>query len=99
PGLDLSAYRVVQEALTNTLKHAGPCAASVRIRYRPDALEVEVADRGGPVSAGPSDDGQGLIGMRERVAMFGGELEAGPAGNGFRVRASFPLVATEGSEG
>jgi signal transduction histidine kinase len=101
PGLDLSAYRVVQEALTNTLKHAGATAAHVSIRYRPDALEVTVTDEGGGAgSPGPNGSGgtelsagQGLIGMRERIAMFGGTLDAGAAEGGFAVRAHFPLGA------
>jgi signal transduction histidine kinase len=104
-GLDLSAYRVVQEALTNTLKHAGATAALVSIRYGPDALEVTVTDEGGAADrprgngSGPPGlaGGQGLIGMRERVAMFGGTLEAGATTGGFAVRARFPLeVAGEG---
>jgi signal transduction histidine kinase len=91
PGADLSAYRIVQEALTNTLRHAGGASARVLLRYRPDALEVEVVDDGrGP--AGDADPlGHGLIGMRERVQLFGGELEAGPRpGGGFVVRARLP---------
>jgi signal transduction histidine kinase len=89
--LDLSAYRIVQEALTNTLKHARATHADVRIRYRHQAVEVEVSDDGvGP--AGTSADGRGLIGMRERVGLFGGELRAGPGpAGGFAVSASMPL--------
>jgi signal transduction histidine kinase len=92
--LDVSAYRIVQEALTNTLKHAGPAHAHVLVRYTPDALELEISDDGRGVTDALSgaDAGRGLIGMRERVALFGGELETGPApGHGFRVRACFPL--------
>jgi signal transduction histidine kinase len=91
PGVDLSAYRIVQEALTNTLKHAGRGAhARVVIRYTGDALDLEVGDDGrGPVADGPP--GHGLIGMRERVAMFGGTLTTGPRpGGGFEVRAIIP---------
>src|SRR5207247_7488913 len=90
-GVDLSAYRIVQEALTNTLKHARATSASVALRRSPGVLELEVADDGS--GAGNGDGaGQGLIGMRERVALFGGELDAGPAaGGGFVVRARFPL--------
>jgi len=90
-GIDLSAYRVVQEALTNTLKHARATRASVTIRYREDALDVEVHDDG--VGSGSGDGlGHGLIGMRERVATFGGSLDAGPApAGGFTVVARFPL--------
>ena len=92
--LDLSAYRILQEALTNSLKHAGPAHARVLVRYAAEALELEVSDDGsGP--AGPPDgaqQGRGLIGMRERVVLFGGELVAGPvAGRGFSVRARLPL--------
>jgi signal transduction histidine kinase len=89
--LDLSAYRIVQEALTNTLKHAHASRAEVRVRYEPDALEVEVSDDGiGPT--GSAGDGRGLIGMRERVSLFGGELLAGAtAAGGFLVRARMPL--------
>ncbi len=89
-GLDLCAYRIVQEGLTNALKHAGAGArAEVRVGYAPAALEIDVRDdgRGG----GPAGAGHGLIGMRERVALYGGELEAGPeAGGGFGVHARLP---------
>jgi signal transduction histidine kinase len=94
--VDLSAYRIVQEALTNTLKHAGPARAAVTIRYAADSLELEIVDNG----KGASDDGvdsdrvggRGLVGMKERVALFGGELTAvtRPEG-GFRVHARLPL--------
>jgi signal transduction histidine kinase len=92
--LDLSAYRIVQEALTNTLKHAHASRAEVHVRYEPDALEVEVSDDGvGP--SGPTGDGRGLIGMRERVSLFGGELLADArSGGGFQVRARMPLEGT-----
>jgi signal transduction histidine kinase len=95
PGVDLAGYRVVQEALTNTLKHAGPATARVTVRYEPGCLRLEVVDDG----LGQSGDGKelgssghGLLGMNERVALYGGELEAGrsPEG-GFRVRAALPL--------
>jgi signal transduction histidine kinase len=89
-GVDLSAYRVVQEALTNALKHAGDARAAVLVRYRPDALEVEVSDNG-PGGSNGHVGGHGLIGMRERIAIFGGEFDAGPrADGGFRVRAVLP---------
>jgi signal transduction histidine kinase len=110
-GVDLSAYRIVQEALTNSLKHAGPARAKVRVRYGREVLEVQVTDDGEslePPSAAaapfrPADSpvdsdrrrrrsGNGLIGMRERVAMFGGTLEAGASpGGGYRVAARLPL--------
>jgi signal transduction histidine kinase len=90
-GVDLSAYRVVQEALTNTLKHADATRADIALRYGDDALDVEVRDNGG--GAGNGDGaGHGLIGMRERVSAFGGSLETGPLGTGgFGVSARFPL--------
>jgi signal transduction histidine kinase len=91
PGLELSAYRVVQESLTNSLKHAGPARATVRLHYRPEMLELEVTDDGRGASSTAGAGGQGLIGMRERVDAFGGTLAAGPRpGGGFRVSASFP---------
>jgi signal transduction histidine kinase len=92
PGVDLTAYRLIQEALTNVLRHAGPAHASVTLRYAPDGLEVRVADDGrGSV---PGDGrGHGLVGMRERVALFDGSLETGPrAGGGFEVRAWIPVA-------
>ena len=92
PGVDLSAYRIVQEALTNAVKHAGPARASVVLRYGEQDLEVEVVDDGrGPRNGAPA--GHGLAGMRERTALLGGELDAGrgPAG-GFAVRARLPLA-------
>ena len=90
PGIDLSAYRIVQEALTNVIKHAAAASASVTIRYRPDSVTVEITDQGaGPapaqVPAPRAGPGHGIIGMRERVAVFGGEFAAGPgrtAGSG-----------------
>jgi signal transduction histidine kinase len=89
--VDVSAYRIVQEALTNTLKHAGPASACVRVRCLPSAVEVEVADDGVGTAA-PNGGGYGLAGMRERVALYGGRLEAGegPEG-GFSVRARLPF--------
>jgi signal transduction histidine kinase len=94
PGLDLAAYRVVQEALTNALKHGGPGRAHVRVRHERDALEIEVLNRGRaptPNEAG----GFGLIGMRERIAMYRGELEHAAYEDGYRLRARFPLSAGE----
>ncbi|HEV7657121.1 MAG TPA: sensor histidine kinase [Mycobacteriales bacterium] len=90
PGVELAAYRIVQEALTNTLRHAGPARAVVRLRRTAAAVEVDVRDDGrGPSDAAP---GRGLSGMRERVAVYGGELVTGPDGErGFRVRARLPL--------
>jgi signal transduction histidine kinase len=94
PGVDLSAYRVVQEALTNTIKHANAVSATVAIRYGDGELFVAVTDDGS--GSGSRVDvpsgGHGLTGMRERVALYGGELDAGEReGGGFEVRARFPL--------
>jgi signal transduction histidine kinase len=91
-GVDLSAYRVVQEALTNALKHAGEARAHVSLRFETDALEVEVVDDGAGIAPLHSG-GHGLIGMRERVSVFGGEFHAGPRpGGGYSVRARMPFV-------
>ena len=97
PGVGLTMYRVVQEALTNVMKHAGPASATVDLRYRPDAVTIVVTDDGrGPVTDAdrvPSA-GQGLIGMRERVELFGGDLTVGPRpGGGFLVRATLPVTS------
>ena len=97
-GVDLSAYRIVQEALTNVVKHAGPARAQVVVCYGDQEVAVEVTDNGKGVA--PAGDGRtakvghGIIGMRERVALFGGDLEAGPRpGGGFRVAARLPFTA------
>jgi signal transduction histidine kinase len=92
-GVDLSVYRIAQEALTNALKHAGPARARLVLRYRESEVELEVVDDGS--SSANGDGGHGLIGMRERVAVFGGTLEADrlPEG-GFRVLARLPVAAT-----
>jgi len=91
PGVDLSAYRIIQEALTNVLKHAGPATATVRIEYGADDLRLAVTDTGGGADAPAGGSGHGLVGIRERVAVVGGEVEAGPApGGGFEVRARLP---------
>jgi signal transduction histidine kinase len=91
PGVDLSAYRLVQEALTNTLKYAGPAQAWVTLRWRDDELELEVANNGHSEAAS-NGTGHGLAGMRERVALCGGTLETGPRdGGGFVVRCHLPL--------
>ena len=90
-GVDLSAYRIVQEALTNTLRHARASHAAVIVRYAPTRLEVEVRDDGRGV-VGVADAGHGIVGMRERAAVLGGTLEVGPGPQrGFRVRAGLPL--------
>ena len=94
-GIELSAYRVVQEALTNTLKHAAASRADVELRFGDDELGLVVRDDGvGVAENGSGGGGNGLIGMRERVGLFGGRLEAGPRpGGGFVVSARFPLAA------
>lgn len=99
-GAAVAAYRIAQEALTNALKHAGPGATALLVvRWQPDALEIEVVDDGGARSEGAGaalpGGGHGLVGMRERVALFGGQLDAGPRPEGgFRVRARFPRAAS-----
>ena len=98
-GVELSAYRIVQEALTNAVRHAGPGRARVLVRYGERDLELTVRDEGGgggaaPAGGPPSRSGQGLVGMRERVSLFGGELHAGPGPDGgFTVAARLPLGA------
>ena len=98
-GVELSAYRIVQEALTNAVRHAGPGRARVLVRYGERDLELTVRDEGGggaaaPAGGPPTRSGQGLVGMRERVSLFGGELHAGPGPDGgFTVAARLPLGA------
>ena len=90
-GVDLTAYRVVQEALTNAVKHAAGAGVSITIDAAPDALSIEVADTGGGPTAPPgAGHGRGLIGLRERLAVYGGTLEAGPSRGGYRVHAVIP---------
>jgi len=91
-GIDLSAYRIVQEGLTNALKYAGDARTSVRVRYAADSLELEILDDGRGRAADAEQGGHGLAGMRERVALYGGTLDAGrrPAG-GFAVRVLLPI--------
>jgi signal transduction histidine kinase len=91
-GIDRTAYRIVQEALTNVLKHAAAPHASVRVGFEPEALVLEINDDGRGRSAQRNGVGHGLAGMRERVALYGGKFDAGPdPGGGFRVRALLPL--------
>jgi signal transduction histidine kinase len=91
PGIDLAAYRVVQEALTNAIKHAGPARAQVSVRYDADTLALEIADDGRAKSKN-GGHGHGLIGMRERVSVYGGDFNAGPrTGGGYAVRVRLPL--------
>ena len=98
--LPLAAYRIVQEALTNTVKHGGKATARVTVRHSPEALEIEVVDNGrgaaAPLLAGAAGGGHGLIGMRERVGLFGGELQTGPVlPGGYRVWARLPLSSDD----
>ena len=95
-GVDLSAYRIVQEALTNTLRHAGASRAEVTVRSVPGMLELDVLDDGhGGAGPAPDGGGRGIAGMRERAAMLGGTLDAGPLPEGgFRVHARLPLEAS-----
>jgi signal transduction histidine kinase len=90
--IDLSAYRIVQEALTNTLKHAGPAHARVTLRYGDHAIELEVLDDGRGAPDPEAARGFGLAGMRERATLYGGVLEAGPRHEGgYALRARLPL--------
>lgn len=101
PGVGVSAYRIVQEALTNVLKHAGiTTRVDVRIHRSAEELEVEVVDDGIGAAAGKPGEGHGLVGMRERALLYGGALEAGPlSSGGFRVRARLPLLPRRSAVG
>jgi signal transduction histidine kinase len=91
PGVDVSAFRIVQEALTNALKHAGPARARVTLRYLPTELQIEIVDDGRGNGHGPGT-GHGLAGMRERVAIYGGELHSGRrADGGYALRVRLPV--------
>jgi signal transduction histidine kinase len=93
PGVGLAAYRIIQEALTNVIKHAGPAHASVLVRYADDDITLEVRDDGHPTESATTTGGHGLVGMRERAAVHGGELTAGPDPHGgFVVRARLPIT-------
>ena len=94
PGLELSAYRIIQEGLTNALKHAGGGHASVTLRYEGEAIVITIEDEGGTERAADVEsthDGRGLLGMRERAALFGGTFDASPTANGFRLIARLPI--------
>ncbi len=96
PGVDLTAYRIVQEALTNVLKHAGPARAAVTVTYDPDAVRLRITDDGRGVNGTPTEGGHGLVGMRERVGVYGGSLSVGPqTGGGFSVVADLPYREAE----
>jgi signal transduction histidine kinase len=91
-GIELSAYRIVQEALTNALKHAGDATASVSVCFGEDTLELEIVDNGPGAAAPVASGGHGLAGMRERVALYGGRIDTGhKASGGFRVRVLLPV--------
>jgi signal transduction histidine kinase len=95
PGVDFTAYRIVQEALTNVLKHAGQATATVIIRYEGTAVQLEILDDGRGVNGGATPGGHGVVGMRERVGVYGGSFEAGPrTGGGFRVAVRLPYGET-----
>ena len=105
PGLDLAAYRVIQEALTNVIKHAGPARTAVHVDYRPCELRITVSDDGRPAGIGLAPGqprgpgGRGLIGMRERIAVYSGALDAGPRpGGGWRVSARIPVEPMAGGQ-
>jgi signal transduction histidine kinase len=95
-GIDVSGYRIIQEALTNVVRHVGPTNVHLYVRYRPDEVEIELIDegtatpRGRPANGEDAGTGHGLVGMRERVALYRGELVTGPVGNGYRVLARLP---------
>jgi len=102
PGIDVNAYRIVQEALTNVLKHAGKARATVRVRFGERDLDMEISDDGRGAAAAILDapgDGQGLVGMRERVQLHGGRLQAGPRmEGGYRVKARLPIDRPDGPD-
>jgi signal transduction histidine kinase len=92
-GIELTAYRIVQEALTNALKHAGQARATVRVRYGPGSLELEITDDGAGIPAEVPGGGHGLAGIRERVSLYGGKFDASAQrGGGFAVRVLLPLT-------
>jgi signal transduction histidine kinase len=94
PGIELVAYRIIQEGLTNSLKHSAGGRARLTVRYGPDSLDIAIDDErgaGAPATIEPAHDGRGLVGMRERVAIVHGTFAARPTDTGFRVSASLPL--------
>jgi signal transduction histidine kinase len=99
PGVDLAAFRVVQEGLTNVMKHAGQARTTVRLDYGPRDLRITVSDDGSGARSDSGSGGRGLIGLRERIAVYGGELDAGPRpGGGWRLAARIPLQPAGGVE-
>ncbi len=103
PGLDLAAYRVIQEAVTNVIKHATTDSCQVTVAYQEDALALEITDNGAGLSgngSGTQAAGHGIAGMRERVGMYGGSFRAGPLpGGGFQIAARFPVAGRFPAEG
>ncbi len=94
-GVGLSVFRIVQESLTNVVKHAGPARCRVDVALAPNEVRVEVHDDGGRPARSPAQRGQGLVGMRERVALYQGQFRAGPDdAGGWTVRATLPLGRT-----
>jgi signal transduction histidine kinase len=101
-GVDVSVFRIIQEALTNSLKHAGPTRADVLLKYDDHAIEVEIVDGGivngyDPPDVDPDNPQHGLLGMKERVSLYGGEIVTGPCEdgrNGYRVWARIPLTTS-----
>ena len=92
PGVDAAAFRIVQEALVNVMRHAAATRAVVRVDYEPGAVELVVSDDGGDGGDGPIRDGRGLVNLRERVALYGGELRASRRRpRGFELRARLPV--------
>jgi signal transduction histidine kinase len=95
PGIDLAAYRIVQEALTNVRKHAGPVATTVTVSYLDGEIDLEVVNAPGATGNG-GGSGHGLVGMRERARVYGGTVDAGPdPAGGFAVRARLPVEETQ----
>lgn len=96
PGTDLAAFRIVQEALTNVVRHSGSRTARVRVAYTPGLLDLRIDDDGPATGSEAGGSGNGLAGMRERAAALGGTIEAGPRPDGgFRVRADLPVQPKE----
>ena len=91
PGIDLAAYRIVQEALTNVIRHAGPARARVEVEYGDTEIDLRISDTGRSAQPADGSGGRGLVGMRERARLYGGTFAAGPGPTGFVVAATLPL--------